>query len=106
MNPLVDPFRRAPAVVDRARAGASAVFDSADTLPAAVEDIARAAAFWAGVLLPCIHLPLLLVAGLTASTTPLLVALWTLHAAVLVVGARHEPGQRDRDDATTAPADD
>ncbi|WP_436932608.1 hypothetical protein [Halosimplex halobium] len=48
-------------------------------------------AFWAGVALPCVHLPLLAVFGLTAETTPVLLALWSAHAAALLAGRRHRP---------------
>lgn len=48
-------------------------------------------AFWAGVALPCVHLPVLAFEGLTRKTMPILVALWTLHAIALVVGSRYRP---------------
>jgi hypothetical protein len=54
-------------------------------------------AFWAGVALPCIHLPILAVYGVTVDTAPVLVAFWTLHAAALLVGRRHSPGESHDD---------
>ncbi|QLH80143.1 hypothetical protein [Halosimplex pelagicum] len=55
-------------------------------------------AFWVGIALPCIHLPLLAVYGVTAETAPALLAFWTVHAAALLVGRRHSPdgGRRER----------
>jgi hypothetical protein len=97
MEPLVNPLRRhAAAVVSLARTGRALGGDLADASPVPLEIVARTlrtAAFWTAVVLPFVHLPLLLVAGFTVSTTPLLVALWTFHAVVLAVGAGHDPGR-------------
>jgi hypothetical protein len=46
-------------------------------------------AFWAGVALPFIHVPVLAVGGLSAETMPVLVALWTAHALALLAGRRY-----------------
>lgn len=48
-------------------------------------------AFWCGVVLPCLHIPLLVLVGLGPSTTPVLVALWAGQAVALAVGARYDP---------------
>lgn len=61
-----------------------------------IETVASAAerlAFWASVALPCVHLPVLALYGLGPDTTPLLVALWSLHAATLLAGRRHRTGR-------------
>ncbi|QLH75812.1 hypothetical protein HZS55_00170 [Halosimplex rubrum] len=67
-------------------------------------------AFWVGVALPCVHLPLLAVYGVTAETAPVLLAFWTVHAAALLVGRRHSPGddrhERDRRERTRLDAAD
>ena len=52
-------------------------------------DVAEWLAFWAGIVLPCIHLPLLAIWGFSSESTAVLVALWTLHGAALLVGRRH-----------------
>lgn len=52
-------------------------------------------AFWASVGLPCVHVPMLALSGLSPETTPPLVALWTLHAAALLAGRRHRPDAQD-----------
>jgi hypothetical protein len=67
--------------------------------------LVRATAFWASICLPAVHLPLLLVEGLTPTTIPVLVTLWTLHALVLAVGASHDPDD-ERRSRVSAPADD
>jgi peptidoglycan/LPS O-acetylase OafA/YrhL len=56
--------------------------------------VAERLAFWAGVALPCLHLPVLAVYGVTPDTTPVLLALWALHAAALLAGRRHSPEER------------
>ena len=95
MEPLVDPLRRhAAAVATLARTGRTLGGDLADASPVPLDSVARTlrtVAFWTAVVLPFVHLPLLLAAGFTVSTTPLLVTLWTLHAVVLAVGADHDP---------------
>jgi len=58
-------------------------------------------AFWTGVVLPCIHLPVLAVYGVTPDTTPVLLALWAAHAAALLAGRRHSPDD-DHDDRERA----
>ena len=55
-------------------------------------EVAERLAFWAGVGFPCVHVPMLALRGLSPETTPLLVTLWTLHAAALLAGRRHRPG--------------
>jgi hypothetical protein len=60
-------------------------------------------AFWAGVALPCVHLPILAVYGVTADTAPVLVAFWTLHAAALLVGRRHSPDEESQDSDRSEP---
>lgn len=52
--------------------------------------------FWSAVCLPFVHLPLLALSGLTATTTPLLVALWVANAVALVLGRQHSPHGRAR----------
>ena len=94
MEPLADPLRRhVAAVASLARTGRDVGGDLADVSPLldSLTRTTRTVAFWAAVVLPFVHLPLLLVAGFTPSTTPSLVALWVLHAVVLVVGAGHDP---------------
>jgi len=54
-------------------------------------------AFWAGVALPCLYLPVLGVYGVTADTAPVLLSLWTLHAAALLAGRRHSPDEERQD---------
>ena len=51
----------------------------------------RWCSFWAAIFLPVLHVPLLVVAGLTSSSLPALVALWAANAAALVVGRQHSP---------------
>jgi hypothetical protein len=58
--------------------------------------LVRWVGFWLAVALPAVHLPLLAIAGLSAESTPLLVALWLTNVAALVVGRGHQPhGQSD-----------
>ncbi|ELZ27650.1 hypothetical protein C475_07010 [Halosimplex carlsbadense 2-9-1] len=66
--------------------------------------IAERLAFWAGVALPCVYLPILAVYGVTADTAPALLGFWTLHAAALLVGRRHSPGEESRDRGRRGPA--
>jgi hypothetical protein len=47
--------------------------------------------FWSAVVLPLCHVSLLVVAGLTPSSTPLLVGLWAANLAGFVLGRRHTP---------------
>lgn len=95
MDPRADHLRRpVAALATLARSGRAAVAHLADAVPlplSVATDALRGAAFWTAVVLPFVHLPLLLAVGLTASTTTPLVALWTLHAVALVVGAAHAP---------------
>ena len=93
MDPNADPLRRRalPAVTGLTRAGRVAVDSLADATPSAVASTARVGAFWASIALPFLHVPLLLVAGFSESTTPTLVTLWTLHTFSLAVGAPHDP---------------
>ncbi|WP_415378759.1 hypothetical protein [Halosimplex sp. TS25] len=51
--------------------------------------VAERLAFWAGVALPCVHLPLLALHGFSPETMPLLVALWAVHGAALLAGRRY-----------------
>ena len=90
MNRLATTLRRR---VHRAVAGSAGVDPppAARTAAAALARAVRRLAFWLGVSLPCLHVPLLLVAGFSESTTPTLVTLWTLHALSLAVGAPHDP---------------
>lgn len=68
-------------------------------LAEAVDALERLA-FWAAVVLPCLHVPLLALGGLSGETTPVLVALWALHGVALLVGRRH---RTDRQDGPGAP---
>lgn len=54
-------------------------------------DVGEYVAFWAGVALPCLHLPLLAYWGVTPETAAPLVALWTAHAVALLAGRRYRP---------------
>lgn len=54
-------------------------------------EVGERLAFWAGVALPCVHVPVLAFGGLTRETTPVLVALWVVHAAALLGGRRYQP---------------
>lgn len=95
MDPLVRALRRnATAVTDvhsGVHATASRLADAARVRTRDAVTAARAVAFWLGILLPFLHVPLLLARGLTETTTTPLIALWTLHVFVLVVGSRHDP---------------
>ena len=95
MEHPADPLRRqVAAVASFARAGRAVGDALADAAPLPIDGvarIARALAFWTAVALPLVHLPLLLVAGLSSETTSPLVTLWALHGIVLVVGADHDP---------------
>lgn len=59
-------------------------------------------AFWCGVVLPCVHVPLLVFGGLTRTTAPVLAVLWALHGLSLLAGARYA---RDTTDGAEASAD-
>jgi cytochrome c oxidase assembly factor CtaG len=94
MAPLVGALRRISVASDPR----SDVSDAAHRLAGAVNatagdpaTTARAAAFWLGIAFPLVHVPLLFARGLTDATTAPLVALWTLHALALAVGAGHDP---------------
>lgn len=89
-------------VAHRARTAALPLADAsrsaARSLPPATRrsardlaSLARAVAFWLGIALPSVHVPLLLAAGFTERTAVPLVVLWTLHAFALLFGARHDP---------------
>ncbi|WP_123536450.1 hypothetical protein [Halosimplex salinum] len=68
-------------------------------------DVVERLAFWAAVALPCVHLPLLVLGGFSPETTPLLLALWSLHGVSLLVGRRHRtdaPGDTDALDRSEA----
>ncbi|WP_436923041.1 hypothetical protein [Halosimplex amylolyticum] len=70
----------------------SAPTPSRRRLGRALDDAVRVGerlAFWAGVALPCVHLPLLAFRGFSPETMPLLLALWTLHGVALLAGRRH-----------------
>lgn len=47
--------------------------------------------FWSAVCLPVVHVPLLLTAGLSRSSTPVLVALWAANLVALILGRQHSP---------------
>ncbi|WP_372910660.1 hypothetical protein [Salinigranum sp.] len=51
--------------------------------------------FWSAICLPLLHVPLLLVSGLSPSTTPVLLALWAANLAALVLGRQHSPRTTD-----------
>jgi len=87
MSPLRPLHRRL-----RAADGGGHLADALDAALGRLAVLARTAAFWTGVVLPFLHVPLLFLAGLTETTTPALVGLWTLNIVALAVGARHEPG--------------
>ena len=95
MSPFRPPHRRL-----RAADGGGHLADALDAALGRLGALARTAAFWTGVVLPFLHVPLLFLVGLTETTTPALVGLWTLNAAALTVGARHDPGSG----ATASPA--
>lgn len=84
----------------RAADGGGHLADALDAALGRLAALARTAAFWTGVVLPFLHVPLLFLVGLTETTTPALVGLWTLNAVALAVGARHDPGSG----ATASPA--
>lgn len=96
MDPLVRAIRRnATAVADvhsGVHATACRLADAARVTASDAASAACAVAFWLGIVLPFLHVPLLLVGGLTETTKRPLIALWALHALVLVVGSRHDPG--------------
>ncbi|MFC7141656.1 hypothetical protein ACFQMA_17690 [Halosimplex aquaticum] len=54
-----------------------------------VVGVAERLAFWAGIALPCVHLPLLALRGFSPETMPLLAALWTIHGVALLAGRGH-----------------
>lgn len=54
--------------------------------------------FWSAICLPLAHVPLLLVAGVSPSTTPVLLALWFANLAAFVLGRQHSP-RTEVDDA-------
>jgi hypothetical protein len=60
-------------------------------VPADATALLERVAFWLGVGLPCLHVPLLLVAGFDQATAPVLLALWTTHAVALFAGAQYDP---------------
>jgi hypothetical protein len=47
--------------------------------------------FWSAICLPLVHVPLLLAAGFSPSTTPVLLALWLANLAAFVLGQQHSP---------------
>lgn len=59
-------------------------------------EVAERLAFWVGIALPCVHLPLLALRGFSPDTMPLLAALWTLHGVALLAGRRHLPDNPSR----------
>jgi hypothetical protein len=63
---------------------------AADTLDRSV-GLLRWSGFWAAIVLPLLHVPLLVVAGVTATSLPVLLALWTANAVAFVLGRRHSP---------------
>jgi hypothetical protein len=65
----------------------------ADTLDWSI-GLLRWGGFWAAILLPLVHVPLLVTSGLTAASTPALLALWTANAVALVLGRQHSPHGR------------
>ena len=74
--------------------------DALATAARSLSALVRTVAFWLGVVLPFLHVPLLFLVGLTDATTPTLVGLWGLNVVALAVGAGHEPGPG----VTTSPA--
>ena len=54
----------------------------------------RWCSFWAAVFLPLVHVPLLVVSGLTSASVPALLALWVANAVALVLGRQHSPHGR------------
>lgn len=61
-----------------------------DTLSRSV-CLLRWSGFWTAIVLPLLHVPLLVVAGVTAASWPVLLALWTANAVAFVLGRRHSP---------------
>lgn len=54
----------------------------------------RWSGFWSAIVLPVLHVPLLVVSGLSPSSTPVVLALWLANALALVVGRHHVPHGR------------
>ena len=54
----------------------------------------RWGSFWAAIVLPLLHVPLLVVSGLTSASIPVLLALWVANAVALVLGRQHSPHGR------------
>ncbi len=73
---------------DRSGPPAGALATAARSLTA----LTRTVAFWLGIVLPFLHVPLLFLIGFTDSTAPALVSLWGLNVVATVVGGRHESG--------------
>lgn len=55
--------------------------------------------FWAAVLLPLVHVPLLFTTGFTAAATPIILSLWTANGLALLLGQNHTP-RGERGDAS------
>jgi hypothetical protein len=52
--------------------------------------------FWSAVALPLVHVPLLVVEGLSPGSTSIVLSLWLANVVALVVGRRHAPHGRAR----------
>lgn len=51
----------------------------------------RWSGFWCAIALPALHVPLLVVEGFTASTTPVILLLWLANVVALLLGRHHRP---------------
>jgi len=74
--------------------------DALATAAHSLSALARTVAFWLGIVLPFLHVPLLFLVGFTDATTPALVGLWGANVVALAVGADHDPDPG----ATVSPA--
>ena len=54
----------------------------------------RWSGFWSAIALPLVHVPLLVVEGVTASSAPLLALLWIVNLVALVLGRHHAPNEQ------------
>ncbi|MEF8853850.1 MAG: hypothetical protein V5A28_15765 [Haloarculaceae archaeon] len=75
--------------------------DALSTAARGFTSLTRTVAFWLGIVLPFLHVPLLLLLGFTDATTPALVSLWALNVVAVAVGSGHEPSTA----GTATPAD-
>lgn len=65
--------------------------DALVTAARSLSALARTVAFWLGIVLPFLHIPLLFLVGFTDATTPVLVGLWGANVVALAAGAGHHP---------------